>query len=262
MTQLFFQSFCTKKWPNFFFQSFCTKKWPNFFFQSFCTKKWPNSFFNLFALNENKSSLFITLRHAKRHIDNIVRTTTVCCFPFRSRIGKSQLCLGVPILYFVPIYICRCKFVPLYMKHLVNPRITDFKRNNIGIHCSFIIYKCRCTWFHTSKSVHSTWNDLQWPDEKPSEISFDGSFVNNFRKAWLPVGKQKKGVHVLNIFFFINIHTSLIPLLPPLVKNFPKKKTRKRKKENVESWFSMWPYFFFNLFALKSDPIFFTIFLH
>ena len=47
MTQLFFQSFCTKKWPYFFFQSFCTKKWPNFFFNLFALKSDP-IFFSIF----------------------------------------------------------------------------------------------------------------------------------------------------------------------------------------------------------------------
>ena len=44
MPRLFFQSFCTKKWPDFFFQSFCTKKWPNFFFNLFNTQKWRKHF--------------------------------------------------------------------------------------------------------------------------------------------------------------------------------------------------------------------------
>ena len=39
MTQLFFQSFCTKKWPCFFLQSFCTKKWPNFFSNLFAVQR-------------------------------------------------------------------------------------------------------------------------------------------------------------------------------------------------------------------------------
>ena len=74
MTLLFFQSFCTKKWPYFFFNLFASdpKKWPFFFnlfalkmtqlfFQSFCTKKWPNFFFNLFALKSDPTFFSIFL---------------------------------------------------------------------------------------------------------------------------------------------------------------------------------------------------------
>ena len=50
----FFQSFCTKKQPNFFFNLFAIKSDPTFFL-SFSTKKWPNFFFNVFALKSKKT---------------------------------------------------------------------------------------------------------------------------------------------------------------------------------------------------------------
>ena len=48
--QIFFQSFCTKKWPNLFFNLFAlgAPRPAQIFFQSFCTKKWPNLFFQSF----------------------------------------------------------------------------------------------------------------------------------------------------------------------------------------------------------------------
>ena len=57
MTQLFFQPFCTKKWPNFFFNLFALKM-TKLFFQSFCTKKWPNFFFKFLTLKSDQHFLF------------------------------------------------------------------------------------------------------------------------------------------------------------------------------------------------------------
>ena len=63
MTKLVFQSFCTKKRPNFF-SMFLHSKMTHLFFQSLCTKKWPNFFFNLFALKNDPTffSIFLTLK--------------------------------------------------------------------------------------------------------------------------------------------------------------------------------------------------------
>ena len=60
MTQLFFQSFCTKndlKSDPIFFQTFCTKKWPNFFFNLFALKSDP-TFFSIFLTLKSDANIF------------------------------------------------------------------------------------------------------------------------------------------------------------------------------------------------------------